>query len=197
MGMKRGAILVTALSIVYFFVESLKKTSYRKKILTVFLFGVFAVFVYFFILEMFSNSDYFVERYNETLEGNTSSRSFLYADFFKIIINGDIVTFLIGNGADGTIRLGPNFAHNDWLEIGINQGLLGIVLFILYWNTAFVFWRRSKVNPTLHVAFGICFIQTFLKTWFSMSINDMQIYTTLVLGFCVAALVDKKVRLEP
>ena len=190
MGMKRGAILVAAISIIYFLGESLRGARTSSKVSSVILFLGLAAFAFYFVREMYSTSDYFVQRYEDTLEGNTSSRQVLYDTFWNIFVNGNIFNFIFGHGADGTIRLGPNFAHNDWLEIAVDHGILGLLFFISFWKQVYKTWRQTRRNNILHLAFGVCIIQLFMKTWFSMAINDMEIYTTLVIGFTIAALSD-------
>lgn len=196
MGMKRGAMLVTAISLVFFLINSLKDVSLLRKVIIVVFFIGLVAFAYEYAIKMFSNSEYFAQRYYETLEGNSSSREVLYDRFWHLFVNGDIVSFFIGYGADATIRLGPNFAHNDWLEIAVDHGILGLVFFLAFWKQMFVLWKKTRINNLLHIAFGICALQLFAKTWFSMAINDMEIYTTLIMGFSVAAISNDRLLAE-
>ena len=99
---------------------------------------------------------------------------------------------MIGHGADGTIRLGDNYAHNDWLEIGVNQGLLGIGVFTVFWLSLKKFWKSAKSYNTLFIAVGMFFVVNFSRTFFSMSINDMKIFCTCVLGYAMAVLRSNK-----
>ena len=186
--MKRGAILVGGLSFAYFFYSSTRKISMRKKVLYLFLIGLFITFCYFYVNYMLESSAYFESRVNDTIEGNDSSRSSLYSDFWnKIFSEGNIFTFLLGRGADATIRYGENYAHNDWLEIAMDLGLLGIISFIIFWKNFYNFWKSFKNDPTLYLLVGICFIQMFSKTLFSMSINKIEISLSCVLGYAIYA----------
>lgn len=185
--MKRGAILVAVLSLGFYFYHYLKDSSSSKKAMALFLIMLFCVLCYFYVSNMMVTSAYFEQRVNDTIEGNTSNRSNLYNSFWHMFWNNsNVFALLIGNGADSTVRYGENFAHNDWLEIAMNQGLLGIAIFATFWKRLYSFWQSTKAYSVLYVAVGVCFIQMLSKTMFSMSITDMQIYVTLVLGYAVA-----------
>lgn len=136
---------------------------------------------------MEDSSAYFMQRLEDTKEGNTSSRSVLYEDFWNMFWNNsNPFSLLFGLGADATIRYGKNYAHNDWLEIAVDHGMIGITVFFVFWKRMLHFWRTTRKYPVIYVALGACVIQLFAKTFFSMSINDMEFYTVLVLGYCVA-----------
>lgn len=186
-GMKRGAIIITGINLVYYFYFSLKEGSNRRRCITLLLIAALFAFAYYFFQEMLQTSNYFTKRYELTMEGNTSNRDTLYLSFIKMFWNESSLFYLIfGFGADATIRYGENYAHNDWLEITMNQGLLGLSIFFVFWKQLYSFWKTTKTYPILYIATGVCLTQMFLKTFFSMSINDMQIYTTCVLGYSVA-----------
>lgn len=188
-GMKRGAILVAGISLFFYFFYSMGKKSKRNRLITLTLVAAFFIFAYFFFQEMLQSSDYFAARYQSTIEGNTSSRNVLYEDFWNKFWNPDnAIAFILGRGADATIRYGSNYAHNDWLEIAMNQGVFGILIFAYFWKKLYQFWKTTKLYPVLYTAVGVCAIQMFSKTFFSMSINDMQIYITCVLGYAVAVM---------
>lgn len=186
--MKRGAILCAIIGLGLFMYYSLKNVRAKQKvILSMLIIGLLYI-GYEYVLYMLSTSAYFQNRLQLTLEGYSSNRDSLYYHFFNVIINSDILEFLFGHGADGTIRLGENYAHNDWLEIGVNQGLLGIILFIFFWINLHRFWRSTKYDTVLFIAIGMFFIINLSRTIFSMSINDMSIFCTCVLGYAMSVM---------
>ena len=135
---------------------------------------------------MLQNSAYFNERLEYTLEGNSSGRDRLYSVFWRHFINeSNPFLFLFGNGALATLTISFNAAHNDWLEIAINQGLLGILVYVYYWMMFYKTWKKSKFDSEIYLATGLILLVFFMKTLFSMSYNDMTVYDTLCLGYCM------------
>ncbi len=184
--MKRVTIIVAFINLNFYFYYKKKKNYKNKKKVAIFLILISFCLCYVYVENMISSSVYFEQRVNDTMDGNSSSRSDLYGNFWNMFWNNsDPVSFVFGYGADSTIRYGKNYAHNDWLEIAINQGVLGIIVFSIFWKRLFSFWLSTKKIPILYVSVGVCFIQLFSKALFSMSITDMQIYVSMVLGYAV------------
>lgn len=186
LGMKRGAILIGAVSFVLFLHQSLKSASRKQKIWTFFLSIVLIIGAIFMFSYMLQNSTYFNERLEYTLEGYSSGRDRLYGTFWRHFINeSNPFLFLFGNGALGTLTISFNYAHNDWLEIVINQGFLGILVYVYYWIMFYKTWKKSAFDSEIYLATGLVLLIFFMKTLFSMSYNDMDVYVTLSLGYCM------------
>lgn len=186
LGMKRGAIIIGAVSFVLFLHQSLKSASRKQKIWTFFLGFVLIIGAIFMVSYMLQNSAYFNERLEYTLEGNSSGRDRLYSVFWRHFINeSNPFLFLFGNGALATLTISFNAAHNDWLEIAINQGLLGILVYVYYWMMFYKTWKKSAFDSEIYLATGLVLLIFFMKTLFSMSYNDMTVYDTLCLGYCM------------
>ena len=193
LGMKRGAILIGAVSFVLFLHQSLKSASQKQKIWTFFLGFVLIIGAIFMVSYMLQNSAYFNERLEYTLEGNSSGRDRLYGTFWRHFINeSNPFLFLFGNGALGTLTISFNYAHNDWLEIAINQGLLGILVYVYYWMMFYKTWKKSAFDSEIYLATGLVLLIFFMKTLFSMSYNDMDVYVTLSLGYCMGMISENE-----
>ena len=82
------------------------------------------------------------------------------------------IQYLFGRGANGTLEILGVFAHNDWLEIAVNQGLLGIAVYAVYWKQFYSTWRQST-NIEAKTILALVGIIYFAKTIFSMSYADM------------------------
>jgi hypothetical protein len=93
--------------------------------------------------------------------------------------------FLFGRGAWATLKVSDNFAHNDWLELGVNQGGVGVCLYVMYW-IAFYTTAKGLGNGTVRNATMYVMLISFLMTMFSMSYDNMSIYATIVIGYCMA-----------
>lgn len=188
MGMKRGAIAIGLVGSVYFMLQLIRNSKGKKRFLLILLsVGICIGAIFFFIQEM-SASDYMKKRLEDTLEGNSSGRDNLYSFFWNYFTGqADFIHYLIGRGANGTLEIYYNYAHNDWLEIAVNQGLLGVVVYAFYWFCFYKTWKYST-NIEAKTILALTILIFFAKTMFSMSYNDMSYVTTSVLGYALATL---------
>ncbi|MBO5619247.1 MAG: O-antigen ligase family protein [Paludibacteraceae bacterium] len=187
--MKRGAIFVASICLIPFVLQSIKQGNSKQRIVFSIAFLAFIVVGIYFIQYMLNTSEYFITRINDTLEGNSSLRDSLYAELWKYFINQDsIIEMFFGGGANKTIYIVGNYAHNDWLEILINQGLIGILIYFIYWIALWKTYKSCRNIPELNTARNgilICFIASLLMTLFSMSYSNLSIGLTMTLGLCL------------
>lgn len=186
-GMKRGAMLVSAVLLVWFVLVSVRTTSNKRKwfvvVLTVFL----IIIGWRYLIHFYENNDYFQYRVESTMEGRSSSRNIIYSTLWQHYVNNDnMLQLIFGEGAYHTFNIAGNDAHNDWLELLIDCGLITTLIYLVYWVCFFHDWRRSKQNLLIYAMLGACFIFTFLRTFFSMSFSDMPFCMSMVMGYCFA-----------
>lgn len=188
MGMKRGAILIGGVIVLYFVWRIIKTSRGRQRVVIFFLTIVLAIVAVYFVIDMLSNSDYFVQRLEATKEGNSSGRDSLYSFFWTYFTErADFVQYLFGRGVNGTLEIYYNYAHNDWLEIAVNQGMFGVIIYVVYWICFYRTWRRST-NVEAKMILALVGIIYFAKTIFSMSYGDMTYICTSVFGFALATM---------
>lgn len=186
MGMKRGAILIGGVIVLYFVWRIIKTSRGRQRVVIFFLTIVLAIVAVYFVIDMLSNSDYFVQRLEATKEGNSSGRDSLYSFFWTYFTErADFVQYLFGRGANGTLEIYYNYAHNDWLEIAVNQGMFGVIIYVVYWICFYRTWRRST-NVEAKMILALVGVIYFAKTIFSMSYSDMTYICTSVFGYALA-----------
>lgn len=193
-GFKRGAIVAGVLCSVFFLIETIRisrrsrkgiKVSFLLRILLTIIMVIVAVYV---IQHFMLTSDYFNRRLDATLEGDSSGRDMIYSSYYSWFINqNNIFAFVFGNGGDATLKLFGNYAHNDWLEIAIDNGLWMVLLYAFYWiSLLFFFLRLRKKNTTAYIITGMFFIVYFCRTIVSMSYNDISTYAACALGYAIA-----------
>lgn len=185
--MKRGAVLIGIVCLIWFMVTNMKKAPKKRKWIVV-LFGLAVVIAGIYLYSyMMETSAYFRYRIAQTKVGDASGRNEIYSIFYEHFIHEDNpLRFLFGYGADGTLKVGGEFAHNDWLEIATNQGLLGLIVFLVYWICFYFSWRKAKWHPQAFMAIGMLFFIYFLSTVFSMSYNSVTRCAAMVLGYYLA-----------
>ncbi len=186
MGMKRGAILIGGVVVPYLIWQIIKNARGKQRFIVILLTAVLAVAGVYFVIDMMTSSDYFLQRLEATKEGNSSGRDSLYSFFWTYFTEkADAIQYLFGRGANGTLEIYYNYAHNDWLEIAVNQGLLGIAVYAVYWKQFYSTWRQST-NIEAKTILALVGIIYFAKTIFSMSYADMTYVCTSVLGYALA-----------
>ena len=194
MGMKRGAILIGGVVVLYLIWQIIRNTKGKQRAIVILLTAVLAVAGVYFVIDMMTSSDYFIQRLEATKEGDSSGRDSLFSFFWTYFTEkAGFLHFLFGRGANGTLEIYYNYAHNDWLEIAVNQGLLGIVVYVVYWKQFYSTWRQST-NIEAKTILALVGIIYFAKTIFSMSYGDMTYVCTSVLGYALATY--KKPNLE-
>lgn len=185
--MKRGAILIGVFCFAAFLYKNIKNAdNIKTKYLSVLL-GITAVIgSVFFVNHMLETSDYFNKRIQQTEKGYSSHRDELYAKIYHAIIYDESYTHaLVGRGADSTIRVSGNYAHQDWLEVACNNGLLGLTLMLAFYICFGLTVRKGKemLAPPLFLSFELLFFICVMLTMFSMSLTSMGLATTMLLGF--------------
>lgn len=187
MGMKRGAILVGAICLLIFIRHSIKDSSSTKKTIIILLSVALFVAGFYLVSWYMENNAYFMSRIDDTISGNSSGRDTIYKgllDYFTTKTNAFQIIF--GLGADGTFKAIGQAAHNDWIEILIDCGVIGFFLYVSYWWKSVTTLRMSKkVNESLYLCLLLFFVTQFLKTFFSMSINDIPLSSTMAIGYCL------------
>ena len=186
MGMKRGAILIGGVVVLYLIWQIIRNARGNQRLIVMLLTAALAVAGVYFVIDMMTSSDYFIQRIEDTKEGNSSNRDILYSFFWTYFTEKtDVLHYLFGRGANGTLEIFEGYAHNDWLELAINQGLLGIMVYIIYWKNLYKTWRQST-NIEAKTILALVGIIYFAKTLFSMSYGDMTYVCTSVLGYALA-----------
>jgi len=121
------------------------------------------------------------------MAGSTSGRESLYSVFWSNFISEqNFFRMMFGGGANYTLALAGNYAHQDWLEILTNQGLFGVAIYFYYFINFYFSWKFTRNNPIQYMAIGMLFIISFMTSLFSMGYGNMEIYATLTLGFFLA-----------
>lgn len=188
LGMKRGAILVGIACIPYFIFQSYKNANKKLRKRIVALTALALLGLVYFASYFISSSDYFQYRLETTMEGNSSGRDFIYSTLYEHILSRDSIgTIIFGEGINHTVVIAGKYAHNDWLELGINMGLLGVLVYIIYFLTLGInTFNARKHDQTIFASLLLCCVVMFSTTLFSMSYNSLSIGITMALGYSLA-----------
>ena len=191
---KRGPIILGGVCSLLIIWSMIYKSSPRKKFFLLLLSLACLFGLYEFVISQIESSEYFSLRVDQTIEGNTSRREEYSQIIWDYIVNhAPTVDFFFGKGAHGTLLVNESFAHNDWLAIFLEQGLIGVLLYFLYWVGFVYSWLKSKSHFEAFVAMGLLIVIGFGKTMFSMyymPISPEMIissgFFSIVLGYYLA-----------
>lgn len=183
---KRGNIIALSLPLLLFIwycFKDAKKNNFRKiLIICIVILGCLWIFNYI------QTNEYFQHRIDQTLKGKSSGRDFIYSTYWDLWANkSSVLKWLFGYGYEGTLVYGgiSKFAHNDWLEILVDFGFIG---FILYLNVliSLIFQIRNlkELKPKI-IIITISYIW-FVKSMVSMGFTSESLaYMALPYGYVV------------
>ncbi len=186
MSMKRGAVAIGILSVGLLIYSNIFSKNRKQKIWTVLLTIVLIFSAIYVVSYLLSESEYFLSRINQTLDGDSSGRDDLYSQLWLKILNEHSVIYtLFGRGADSTWALAGNYAHQDWLETLCNNGLLGCIILFNFFMCLFrdAFYSKKVFMKNYFVSYLMLLLIIFSQTMFSMSIQCLEISLSVVLGY--------------
>lgn len=186
---KRGAIIIAILFLLFYIWKSVEGSNKKRRILNLVIISVFLVAIVYYTYDYFMSNDYLQRRLQNTLEGDSSGRDSIFRSCWRIFLNSNLLGILFGHGMNATVKLIDIEAHNDWLEILVDQGLFGVTVYLIYWFVFFKSWLKDK-GETRNM-WGALVILYFISTFFSMSFNAMVLPSNFVLGYCLAKNVEK------
>lgn len=180
---KRGAIIIGAFCYILFILSKIK--SGRNVRVYIFLSLISLIFIYYYLEYTMANNAYFQHRIEQTIDGNSSNRDQIYSTFWNHFISEqNIFKFMFGNGANSTLTIGINYAHNDWLEIAINNGLFGLLMYFCY----FVFLLKDALkiraqSSLMSSSMVMAFVILLMTSFFSMSYASIGLPLAIVIGY--------------
>lgn len=174
-GVKRGVIIAAIIPSILFLYTLWKdsKQSFIKRM------GIITVIIIIFITakHLIVNNTYFISRFESTLEGNTSGRDVIYSFMWSLWANAEsLINMFFGFGFLETIPLSPmhKMAHNDWLEILVDYGILGIISYLMIFISIILEYTKLHNSELKIVLISIISIW-ILETSYSMAFLNEQL----------------------
>lgn len=186
MAMKRGAIAISLVVAAALLMSNVFWGSKKHRFWTISFTIILILCSLFFISKMMLESEYFAYRIEQTISGDSSGRDVLYDSIWQNILNEtNLFYFLFGRGADSTWAIAGNYAHQDWLETLCNNGVIGGIVLLSFYVILLrdAYTSRKVFSKNYYIAYMALFFIAFSKTFFSMSIQSMEISLSLLLGY--------------
>lgn len=182
---KRGAILIaTLLLLLYSYNIIVKQKSIFKRIIAILLVTIVS-FSLFIILS--DNLDSILYRFSAS---GGSGRDVMYIAILDNFLSGDIFELIFGHGFFSTseatreaIGIGQ-MAHNDFLEIIHDIGLIGIIIFlVLYFSFIKNYLVIKKINKEDAFIIKLCLLLWIMKMTISgVIVSKVSIFIFITLG---------------
>lgn len=189
LAMKRGAILTLGLCIVYFIYFNYRTLNSFKRLLLVFVVLISCYFIASYFNELYISNSYFAYRLDKTLEGEIGERDIIYNDLiYYFTQKADLYQIIFGSGAWATLDVTINYAHQDWLELAVDLGLLGVIAYLFYWLVFLKSCMSLKHIEPAHSIMITIFVIYFMRTFFSMSYDNYEIYPCFCIGLALSRL---------
>lgn len=192
LGFKRGAILCGSICFLAIIINDVKMNRINRDHISVrqvlLLFSIIIAMIGLITImqNRLVSNDYFAKRLELTKEGDSSGRDVLYSVYFNYFITqGNAFNFVFGGGADTTIRQLHKYAHNDWLEIAINNGLWLLLFYFIYWVAFLKLIRKRRWDSISYQMITLFVIIYFLRSIFSMSYNAIPMYSSCAIGYAL------------
>lgn len=202
-GGKRGAIIVGFFSVLIYFLSSFNdnEQSSLKKIIQVLYVLIGLIIVGYFVYYLSSNSDLLSRRFENTLNGDSSGRDVIYTRIWRAWWDNvnDWSHFLFGYGFASSLRIsGGTYAHNDWLELISNFGLVGVTIYFFLILVGYSYLFKKGWGNVNDKALLLSIMVTWcLTSLFSMWYTSVDILMhSLLLGYLMGGN-DLRKRKEP
>lgn len=171
--LKRGGLISLAVGLsAYFYINQVSIRGRQLKLLGWILMFVLLIAVAWAIIEINNNylNDMMFSRIDDIQETGGSGRADLYIYYINEIFNGDVFTFLFGHGWGGTMR--ANYlhltAHNDFIEVFYDFGIVGFSFYIMLIFNMIKVCRifikdKYEYAPAMGASIGIFFVNSMVS----------------------------------
>jgi O-antigen ligase len=198
MSSKRGAILCGSLYLILLIYYSLKNIPRNKKFLyTILTLGVFSIISYY-LSDILASNEYLMMRLDNMQTGEDASGDARVDQVTTIVdysTHGPIFNLLFGYGFDKSVMIAGNYAHNDWAELLANLGIFGCLLYLIFFTSLIVFFKKNKhsLTPMQKLMFISVLGSWLLTSMFSMGyISNMSFLYTMVIAYLVSQIEKQK-----
>ena len=166
---KRGGLVAFGLGgLLYVWFEYVMKN--KLKTSNLLLLVIIILVAYDYLLKFSQTSDLLIfERIAQMNEGDDSGRSDIYDNVLSMITNSEPISLLLGHGYNSVMLSSQSrmSAHNDFLEIVYDFGIIASVIYITFWGylvrKLFVMRNfKSSYTPAYAFTLGVFLINSMV-----------------------------------
>lgn len=188
-GAKRGAIITAGTGLIIYAYYQMQIVRKKNHIVNyAFTFITVSILIYF-TYKVFQSNEYLITRLENMAGGNVSKRDTIYTNIMSGWFNSNnIINLIFGFGFASSLKLSGIglFAHNDWLELLSNFGLIGIFIYLWVFYAAYRLIRNPYWTKEEKILMITVVIMWFLTTLFSMGYTSVNGYLrAMVLAYLI------------
>lgn len=177
-GAKRGAFLVSMIILICFIFYQIKANNKNNSI------GTFAgntaliVIILIVLNRLYLQNQYLNSRLAAIFQGDSSGRAIIYSNILNNWIKSDAFHKIFGHGFAASIIMSGtgSYAHNDWLELLSNFGIVGIIVYIMVFYHGIRLAFNKNWNIDKRILAGTIIIAGFAISLFSMWYTSLGSY---------------------
>jgi len=131
---KRSVVIIVVVVSVFYLLKSFKFNSRVKLLSSVLLLSILFCGIYFIIKKQNSHLEYIEHRFENIGESGGSGRTKIWSEVMYMISSSSFAEQIVGHGHNSVIknRKGHKSAHNDFLEVLYDFGLIGFIMYIIF-----------------------------------------------------------------
>lgn len=185
---KRAAIVCGIAALVLIVFEYLYASEGKAKIKRYFVSIVLLIAVGYYGYGLYAQNQYLMERMALMMEGYSSGRDVLIETLFGVWFQSDrLIPYLFGFGYNASSLHTVHVSHNDWVDMLVSFGLMGIIVYFTLFRLLFMQllrkgWAREK-KIILILVLSIAIITSLTSRWYWSSFAYMQM---LILPYLLA-----------
>lgn len=187
---KRGALITSLAGSLVFIYYQLFQQGTKNLIRNIVLTTVALASITLYLYNLFLKNDFLVTRLSKIDEGG-SGRSTIYSNLIENWYGSDnILNFIFGYGFISSVNHSGtgNVAHNDWLEMLINFGLLGFAIYLFVFISLIYSIFTKKLEKTNQATLICITIIWFLISLFSMFyLNAFSVFMVILLAYILGS----------
>ena len=177
-GKRTGFLVLAAILFIYYFSfygeRSLKKIIIKFGLLIIVLFTVYFLgmsFIEKFNLDMLDR----LEHYDE---GGSAVRLERWSIISENIMSSNYLQLIFGHGYKGVLKLTGGHAHNDFLEVLYDYGIIALVLYLLFYISFFIEGLKMYKKKYIYAREFMCsFAVAIFLASFSFYLADCTFIT--------------------
>ena len=171
--MKRGAMMCAAafliISLFYVIKQNLHK-SFRHSIATISTISVILITLILVLITIYNDNPLLQGRFDH----GSDTREFIYNRIVDGLYKSDFLDILIGHGPISTLSVAQNYAHNDWLEMVYDFGIIGLGIYVLIPLAILHFYKNNNLSYDCKAAIIMCLSYILIRSTFSMCIYQLE-----------------------
>lgn len=192
LGSKRGAMIAGTIGLFYFVYYQLRTVKGNEKLKAYILIFIGLLGLSYFAYDFFLENEYLVQRMQSLgEEGGSSGRDRIYSQIFNNWASTDNPLYLLfGYGFASSLKMNTLglFAHNDWLELLSNFGLLGVGIYLIlfYSGTKYIRYPQWGVDKQIIMLaiISMWFFTTLVSMSYSSTTGGLQ---AIILGYMLGS----------